>query len=146
MQQNKINIKNKIINHLIRNGKKETSLKILLKTFKELQKVSLTQSNKLINLSLIHITPIFKIHKMMKKRNPVRILEIPVIANSNKSKVFLAIKLLLSIVKNNKKSNFSIQFSKKILLNTTNEEFFAQLKNNIQRQALAKKHLFYYYR
>lgn len=146
MQQKKINIKNKIINHLTCNGKKETSQKILLKTLKELQKTSLTQSNRLINLSIMHVTPIFKIHKIIKKRKKKHTLEIPVIINSNKSRLSLAIKFLLSPINNTKKDNFYIQFSKEILSSVYNEESSPQLKNNIQKQALAKKHLFYYYR
>ena len=59
MKNKKIKIKNKITNHLMLNGKKKTSEKILLKSFKELQKYSKKQSKKLIKLALIFSTPNF---------------------------------------------------------------------------------------
>lgn len=42
----KIEIKNKLINHLMVNGEKKTSEKILIKSLKELQKDSQKQSKK----------------------------------------------------------------------------------------------------
>ena len=68
MKHKKIELKNKIINHLILNGKKETGEKILLKSFKELQKSSKKQPKKLIKLALIFSTPIFKIYKITIKK------------------------------------------------------------------------------
>lgn len=80
MKQNEINIKNKIINNLTVNGKKDTSKKIVLKSLKQLQKNSLKQAKKLVNLSFILTTPIFKVHKIIKKRKKKRIIEVPVCA------------------------------------------------------------------
>ena len=73
MKHKKIELKNKIINHLILNGKKETGEKILLKSFKELQKSSKKQPKKLIKLALIFSTPIFKIYKITIKKKKKKI-------------------------------------------------------------------------
>jgi len=66
----KLEIKNKLINHIMVNGNKKTSEKILLKSFKNLQKDSQKQSKKIFQLAIINSTPIFKlhIHKIKKKR------------------------------------------------------------------------------
>lgn len=52
-------IKTKIVNHFVINGEKKTSEKILLKSFKELQKFSRKQSKMLIKLALVCTTPVF---------------------------------------------------------------------------------------
>jgi ribosomal protein S7 len=146
MKQNKINIKNKIINNLTLDGKKDTSNKIVLKSLKQLQKNSFKQSKKLINLSFILTTPIFKVHKRTLKRKKKRILEIPVLINSNKSKLSLAIKIFLSTLKTKKAGHFYTKFYKETLSNIQNEKSCVKLKNNTQKQALAKKRIFYYYK
>jgi ribosomal protein S7 len=63
-----INIQKKLINHLIKNGKKKTSETILLKSLKKLQKNSFKKSKKIFQLALIHLTPIFKLHKISPKK------------------------------------------------------------------------------
>lgn len=146
MKQHEINIKTKIINNLTLNGKKDTSNKIVLKSLKQLQKNCLKQSKKLINLSLIVTTPIFKVHKIIKKRKKKRIVEIPVLINSNKSKFSLGIKLFLSTLKTKKTGNFYTKFYKETLSNIQSEKSSVKLKNNTQKQALTKKRIFYYYK
>ena len=118
----------------------------MLKSLKQLQKNSLKQSKKLINLSFILTTPIFKVHKITKKRKKKRILEIPVLINSNISKLSLAIKIFLSILKTKKAEHFYTKFCKETLSNIQNEKSSVKLKNNTQKQALTKKRIFYYYK
>ena len=47
----KINIQHKLINHLMKNGKKKTSEKVLLKSFKDLQKKSKKKPIKVVKLA-----------------------------------------------------------------------------------------------
>ena len=61
-------IKNKLINHLVVNGKKNKSEKIVCKSFKTLQTISKKSSKKLIQLALISTTPIFKINTIIQKK------------------------------------------------------------------------------
>ena len=62
-------IKDKLVNFLMINGNKKTSEKLLIKSFKKLQKDSQKQSSKLVQLALINSTPILKlhVHKIKKK-------------------------------------------------------------------------------
>ena len=147
MKNRKIKIKNKIINHLMLNGEKKTSEKILLKSFKELQKSSKKQSKKLIELAIIFSTPVFKVHKITnKKRKKKKIKEIPTIITAKKARISLAIKFILNTLKNKKSSNFYTEFNKEILLNLKSEGSAIQIKNEVQKQVLLKKHFFSYYR
>jgi ribosomal protein S7 len=140
-------IKNKIINHLTLNGNKKTSEKILLKSFKELQKSSKKQSKKLIELAIIFSTPIFKIHKITnKKRKKKKIREIPTLITAKKARISLAIKFILNTLKSKKSNGFYTEFNKEILLNVKNEGAAIQLKNEVQKQVVLKKHFFSYYR
>ena len=146
MKQKKINIKNKIINHLIFHGKKETSRKILLKSIKELQKKSKKQSKKIINLFIILAIPIFKIRKIVKKKKKKKIIEIPSLINLKKAKFSLAIKFILFTLNILKTNYFYEKLCKEILYSIYNKGSSVQLKNNIQKQALTKKHFLRYYK
>ena len=146
MKHEKINVKNKIINHLILNGKKETSEKLLLNTVKELQKNLLKQSKKLINLAIVLSIPVFKVHKILKKTNKKRIREVPVIISSKKTRISLSIKFILSVLKKKNLKYFYIKFYQEIILNIKNESPAILIRNKIQKDALLKKHFFYYYR
>ena len=147
MKNRKIEIKNKIINHLMLDGKKKTGEKILLKSFKELQKYSKKQSKKLIKLAIIFSTPIFKVHKITnKKRKKKNVKEIPTIITAKRARISLAIKFILNTLKNKKSNYFYTEFNKEILLNVKNEGSAIQIKNEVQKQVLLKKHFFSYYR
>ena len=61
-------IKNKLVNHITLSGKKETSEKNLLKSFKELQKNSFKKLNNIIQLALIYTMPLFKLHVIKNKK------------------------------------------------------------------------------
>jgi len=145
MKNIKIKIKNKIINHLMLNGKKKTSEKILLKSVKELQKSSNKQSKKLIKLAIIFSTPIFKLHKITNKKRKY-IKEIPFVIMDEKTKISLAIKFILTNLNNKKSNYFYTEFNKEIILNAKNKGSAIQKKNELQKQVLLKKHFFSYYR
>lgn len=128
-------------------GRKKTSEKILLKSFKELQKYSKKQPKKLVELAIIFSTPIFKIHKIMnKKRKKKNIKEIPTLITTKKARISLAIKFILNTLKNKRSNSFYLEFHKEILTHMQNEGSAIQVKNETQKQALLKKHFFSYYR
>ena len=149
MQKKRTEIKTKFISHLMKNGKKKTSEKILLKSFKKLQKHSSKKSEKLLKLALIYSTPTFKLHKItnkkLKKRNK-KPREIPAFISNQKSRISLAIKLILKNIKKKEKLKFYEKLEKEILLNTKNKSSGIQIKNELQKNVLAKKHYFLYYR
>lgn len=128
-------------------GGGETGEKILLKSFKELQKYSKKQSKKVIELAIIFSTPIFKVHKIInKKRKKKNVKEIPTIITAKRARISLAIKFILNTLKNKKSNYFYTEFNKEILLNVKNEGSAIQMKNEVQKQVLLKKHFFSYYR
>jgi ribosomal protein S7 len=147
--KNRSNIKNKIINLIMLNGEKKTSEKVLISSFKELQKNSKKQSKKLIQLAIIFSTPIFKLHKIsnkkQKKRNK-KIREIPAFMSKPMSRISKAIKLILSSAITNKDYMFYKKLKQEILLASQSKGIAIELKNNIQKQVLLKKYLFKYYR
>ena len=63
-----LTFKNKIINHLIKNGEKKTSENLIIKSFKELQKNSLKNTKELIKIAVINSIPVFKIHTVGNKK------------------------------------------------------------------------------
>jgi ribosomal protein S7 len=64
----KIKIQNKLTNYLIINGKKNKSEKIICKILKILQQKLKKSSKKLLQFTLVLNLPLFKIHKISKKK------------------------------------------------------------------------------
>ena len=139
--------KDKITNHLTKKGKKTKSEKILNKSIKELQKSSKKQTKKLIQLSLILSSIIFKTRTIKNKKNKKQKTRIKPSFITNQNKRFsFAIKLIVTTANENYTSYF---------YNKLKDEFFstAQFKNNVikikkdlEKQALKNKHVFKYYR
>jgi ribosomal protein S7 len=146
--KNKLELKNKLINHIMINGNKKTSEKILLKSFKKLQKDSQKQSKKIFQLAIINSTPIFKLHiHKLKKKKKKRIKEIPVFIANKYNRISLAIKLMLSKISETKQLNqFFNDFKKEILITSQQKGTVIESKNNLQKQVLLKKHFFAFYR
>jgi ribosomal protein S7 len=144
----KLELKNKLINHIMINGNKKTSEKILLKSFKKLQKESQKQSKKIFQLAVINSTPIFKLHiYKMKKKRKKRIKEIPTFITNKYHRISLSLKFILSKILENKQFNkFFNEFKKEILITSQRKGVIIESKNNLQKQALLKKHLLVFYR
>lgn len=145
----KINIQKKFINHLMKNGEKKTSEKILLKSLKTLQKNSIKKSQKIYQLALIHSTPIFKLHKISNKKLKKRtkkVREIPTFISNKQSKISLAIKLILKNLKRKENLRSYQELKKEILSSATEKSNTIQIKNELQKHILTKKRYFLYYR
>lgn len=142
-------IKTKLINLLTVNGKKEVGEKNLIKSVKELQKNSAKKYSEVFNLALVYSTPIFKLHKIrnkkIKKNKNKKFKEIPGFIKNKNSRISLAIKFILFSIKN-KDETFYKKFNKEIILNATQNGNTLQFKNDLQKNILAKKHYFRYYR
>ena len=114
-KKNKI-IKNKIINHIMVDGQKNTSEKILLKSIKNLNKNINKQVKKIFQLGLINSSPIFSIHqsenkKVKKKKRKVRIT--PFFLTSQKNRTSLSIKFITNSLKKRLKVTMMKNFHKK---------------------------------
>lgn len=131
-------LKNQIFNHLTLDGKKSIGEQIFLKTLKELYKITNKDVKKVIGLALLSSTPIFKINKEIKKT--------PIIIWNQKARISLAIKFILIALKQRKAKYLYIKLCTEIISNGDTESLVFELKNNFQKQALLKKHLFFYYK
>jgi len=137
-----INLKNKIINHLTLNGNKQTSEKKFNKTLKELNKESIKITKELIRLALIKSSPIFKLHIIkQKKRKKKNIKEIPTFISKKNRRTSLAIKFIISTIKEKKNS-----FANEILNILKNNSETVNKKNISQKQVLKQKRYFSFYR
>jgi ribosomal protein S7 len=144
----KLEIKQKLINQIMKNGEKKTSEKVLLQSFKTLQRNCVKETQEILKLSIIYSTPIFKLHKIknkkLKKKNR-KTKEIPSFITNNQYRISSAIKLILKVVKK-KPKNFFINFNKEILLNSQQKGDAIQIKNELQKQVLINKRYFNFYR
>lgn len=146
----KTEIKSKLINHIMINGKKSNSEKILIKSVKELQKYSKKQSKRIIQLAIINATPIFKLHKIknkkQKKRKKKSIREIPVFIANTSARTSLALKFLLATISKKKSMKFNTKLRLELLLAAKSQGSSVEFKNELQKQVLLKQHFFNKYR
>lgn len=146
-QIKKIEIQNKLTNYLIINGKKNKSEKIICKIFKILQQKLKKSSKKLLQFALVLNLPLFKIHKITKKKiKKQKTKVIPAFICSKISRLFFSIKFITSVVKKKNNKTFLKSFIEKILeFSKTNTEITIT-KIEIQKQVFVNRHLFKYYR
>jgi ribosomal protein S7 len=149
MKKKNIEIRNKIINLIMRRGKKSVGEKILNKSIKEIQKNSNAQSKELLQLAIIHSIPAFKLHKMsnkkQKKRNK-KVKEIPAFIPQLVSRTSQGIKFLITGIKNKKINTCHKKFKEEILQGAQQKGSAVNLKNDLQKQALLNRHYFSFYR
>jgi len=144
----KLEVKDKLTNHIMISGNKKTSEKILIQSFKKLQKDSKKQSKKIFQLAVINSTPIFKLHiYKTKKKKKKRLKEIPAFIANKSNRTSLALKFILSNNRKNKKTNKIFnELKTEILLASQQKGDTFELKANLQKQVLLKKYLFTFYR
>lgn len=148
-QKKKFEIKNKLINHLVINGKKNKSEKIVFKSIKVLQTISKKSSKNLVQLALISTTPIFKIStitqkKRKKKKQKSKI--IPTFIATKTSRVSFAIKFIVDTVKKRKNQTVLQKLSEEILLASNGKSNAIEAKKETQKQVFLNRNLFQYYR
>lgn len=148
-QRKNVEIRNKFINHLIFNGKKSKSEKIISRSVKALQTVSKKSSQKLVQLALIYNTPVFKLNvitqkKRKKKKQKARV--IPAFICNQASRASFAIKLIVKTAKKKKQQSLFKKLTEELLLTAQNKSDTIQMKKETQKQALLSRHLFKYYR
>jgi len=149
MTKKNIEIKNKLINHLVIKGKKSKSEAIVLKSSKTLQISSSKSSKKLFQLALVYSTPIFKINsitqkKRKKKKQKAKI--IPAFISNKKSRTSFAIRLILKAAIKRKGISLSQEIKNEILMSSQNKSQTLETKKESQKQVLLNRHLFKYYR
>lgn len=139
-------IKKKLINHLTLNGSKIKGEKIFKESIKKIQKESTKSLKKVVQLSIINSTPIFKLHRISnKKRKKKKIKEIPSFIKNLNYRVSLSIKLILTSLKI-KTKKISTKIKNEILQDLKSDKLSIQKKNELQKKASLNKRYFRYYR
>ena len=145
----RIEINAKLVNHLVLDGKKCKSEKIVLQSLKALQKKSKKPSTKLLQLALINSTPLFKIStstqkKRKKKQQKTRVK--PAFISNKEARTSSAINLIIKAASRKKSQPFFQKFLSEILASSQNESNAIELKKDRQKQALLNRYFFKYYR
>ena len=145
MIKSELKTKEKLLNHLMKKGGKETSEKVLLKSVKELQKNTLKKAENIIKSALLNTIPIFKMNTIIKKKKKKKktIREVPIFLVYNKSRVSEAIKLIIKTSKKIKR-NITSYYLKLVveLLDDCKDDVESDAvlaKNNLQEKILAQK-------
>lgn len=144
MKYKEVFIQSKIINHITLNGKKEISEKLVLQTFKELQRNSVKRFDKLVNVALVLSTPVFKTYKRVIKRRKKFIRSTPALIKRKKARVSLSIRFILTALKNRQIKYFYKKLYEELILHLGNESAAIQMKNKIQEEVLLKKRFFHH--
>ena len=141
MTKNNINLKQKIINSMMKNGEKKTIEKILKKSLKLIQKYDKKNHLNILKHSIINSTPIFKINVQSKKRGKRKVKkEIPTFINKNILRIVASFNFLSENALKNKDLNcFYQKITKEIIDSSLQKSRSIEQKNEIQKQVLLQK-------
>jgi len=144
----KIKLKNKFINHLLKNGNKKTCEKIVLKSFKNLQKKIKKPFKNVVQLSIINLTPIFRIITLKNKKNKKRIFlkEVPTFVTQEIERISWGIRYLLHFTKKKYFTKISKNLGKEILHILDDKGDSYKLKVDYHKKAVLKKRFLTYFR
>ena len=134
-------LKDKTVNEFMRNGKKLTGEKILLKFVKSFQKQNRKNFKSLLQISIINITPVFSVNtQIIKKGKRKSTNEVPVFLSNHQVRIRNSLKLFKqSAIKEKKTSYFYKLFSKEVLNSAKFDSITITEKNNLQKQVLKNK-------
>jgi ribosomal protein S7 len=133
----KINVKKKIFNHLILQGKKAKCETFFLKTVKLTQKSCKKSTQSIIKSCIINSLSIINSKKLVKKKGKQKFTqEIPFVLSKNK-RISLSIKRILSVLAESKPVAVSKLLQTECLLNSKIR--IKKAKDNIEQELLIKK-------
>lgn len=135
------NFKTKVINVLMKNGKKNTGEKILLKFAKRLQKFSNKHFKNLVQVAIINSTPTFKINEqIVKKGKREYVRSTPSFITSDSLRIMNALKFFKRVVEKNKNSSqFYENFANEVLSSASFRGQSVDKKTDLQKQVIANK-------
>lgn len=141
-------LKKKLLSHILKNGRKQISEKILNKSFKSIQKSQKKSHTKIVKLAILNLTPVFRVIELKNKRRKKKsIKEIPAFLSCYTYRTSWGLKYLIKTLTSKASSGFfSDQLNHEILLNATSEGNAVTFKNELQKKALPKKKYFKHYR
>ena len=124
----------KVINYSQLNGKKRLSENLLLKSLKDLQKVSKKNYKKLLKLCLISTTSVFKLNILLNTKNKQKKKIVKknsfIMIKKKRTRTFIAVKFITKIVKNGKPNFYNKKFCNEILSVLKNESSIIKIKND----------------
>ena len=134
----------KFTNYLLSSGKKRLSQNNFLIIAKNLQKWSDKNYKILLKLSFVFLIQFFKINTVLikSKQNNRPFL----VVHKNKNWIFLATKLLIQRIKNNKSISLFKNLYAEIILVLNKNSNTIKTKKMLQNQIVLKKHVFFYFR
>ena len=140
-------LKKKLLNHILKSGKKQISEKILTKSFKSIQKSQKKSYNEIIRLAILNSTPMFRVIKLKNKRRKKKsIKEIPAFLSNYTYRTSWGLKYLIKTSTLKTSNVFYNQLKHEILSNALSDGNAVTLKNELQNKALPKKKYFRHYR
>ena len=139
---NKSKLKQKIVNHIFKEGKKQKSEKILKTSVKLLQKYQKKSHNDIIKLTMLNYIPTFRLIKLKREK---AILEVPTFISSLHNRSSWGIKYFIKTVTSDTTKTLSEKLKKTFLSYATKTETLT-FKDELQKNALKQKNYFKYYR
>jgi ribosomal protein S7 len=134
-------LRNKVVNTLMKSGRKKTGEKILLKFVKSLQKSTDKNSKVLLQLAIINSTSTFKLNEQSIKKGKRKAKKnIPAFIISDSLRITTALKLIVKVSAKNKNSNsFYQSLMAEILSSSASKGQSIDQKNELQKQILINK-------
>ena len=140
-RKNTTNFKNKIVNVFMKNGKKHTGEKVLLKSSKLIQKSSRKNFKNLVQLAIINTTSTFKLNEQIMKKGKRKSKKItPSFIIQDSLRVMTALKFIKNIVQKKKNSMSSYKnLSNEIVASSLLKSQSIEQKTKLQTQILLNK-------
>lgn len=134
-------LKDKIVNILMKNGKKHSGEKILLKSSKLLQKSSKKNFKNLVQLAIINTTSVFKLNEQVMKKGKRKSKKIiPSFIVKDSLRIMTALKYIKTTVSKTKSStNFYKDLGKEILASSSLKSNSIEQRTKLQTQILLNK-------
>jgi ribosomal protein S7 len=133
--------KNKIINVLMKNGKKHTGEKILLKSSKLIQKFSKKNFQNLVQFGIVNTTSAFKLNEQIMKKGKRKSKKVtPSFIIKDSLRVMTALKFIKNTVqKKSNSANFHENLANEILASASLKSQSIEQKTKLQTQILLNK-------
>jgi ribosomal protein S7 len=140
-KNNTLDLKQKIVNTLMKSGKKKTGEKIILKFLKSLQKSTNKNFKLLLQSAIINSTSTFKLNEQSIKKGKRKAKKnIPSFIISDSLRIITALKLIKKVSARNRNSNYFYQsLTAEVLLSSALKGRSIDQKNELQKQILINK-------
>ena len=139
--KNNLELKQKLINAMMKHGKKKKAEKNLIKSLKVIQKFNKKNHKNLLKDSIINVTPTFKINKQSSKRGKRKTeKEIPAFVKKDSLRTVLAVNFLVTAALKNKDfKTFYRKLAQEVIETSVQKSKSIEQKTEMQKQVLMQK-------